>query len=100
MRDEHYSVFHDKRLMPGNFKKYFVYIDDGQMTFRIAVAAPDEDTARALCAGNGDIVAVRDVTDDFQIDVRRLSKALMDAGFNGSEHDFIVRHCTQFGVCE
>ena len=82
------------------YKKYFVYVDDGTVVFRVAVAAPDEKAAAAFCEGNGEIVAVKDVTDAWHIDVRRVSKALLDAGFSGTEHDFIVRLCTEFGVAE
>lgn len=81
------------------YNKYFVYLDDGVATYRIAIAAACEDAAAAWCAGNGEVVAVRDVTKEYPIDVKRVSKALMNAGFSGTEHDFIVRLCTEFGVC-
>ena len=100
MRDEHYWVSHDKKAFTGHFKKFIVYLDDGCSVYKIAIAAPDEKTAAAYCEGNGEVIAVKDVTADYPIDANRVAKALMDAGFSGNEKDFIVRLCTEFGVCE
>ena len=73
------------------WKKYMVYLDDGQQAFRIAVPAPDEDAAKEFVAGNGDVVAIRDVSEDYMIKADRVSSALAAAGFSDVEIDYVVR---------
>ena len=82
------------------YRKYFVYIDDGENVFRIAVAAVCEEAAMGFCEGNGEIVAVRDVTDDFPIDVGKVRSALSNAGCGEPEMDFICRSLVEFRIAE
>lgn len=82
------------------YHKYFVYIDDGYGVYRIAISAPSEKGARAWCEGNGEIVAVKDVTADFPISVDKVSRALKAAEFGQVEIDIITRLLTQFEVAE
>lgn len=82
------------------YRKYIVYLDDGYSVYKIAIAAACEEAAVKWYSGNGEVIAVKDVTEDYPIDANRVSKALMDAGFSGNEKDWIVRLCTEFGVCE
>ncbi len=80
------------------YQKYFVYIDDGRNVYKVAVAAVSEDAAKAFCARNGDIVAVRDVTDDYPIRLDRVREALNVAGFGTYEMDFICRALAEFEI--
>ena len=82
------------------YKKFFVYIDDGDAVYRIAIAAACEDSARIQCEGNGDVIAVRDVTDDHPIDIDRVSRVLKNGGFSDCERDFMVRLLAEFGIAE
>lgn len=82
------------------YRKYFVYIDDGENVYKVAVAAASEDSAKAFCAGNGDIVAVRDVTDDYPIRLDKVSQALSIAGFGTYETDFICRALAELEIAE
>ena len=82
------------------YHKYFVYLDDGRDAYRIAVAAACEESARAWCEGNGEIVAVKDVTADFPISADKVSRALKAAEFGQVEIDIITRLLTEFEVAE
>ena len=86
------------------FNKYLVYIDGGSdcdgrdVLMKIAVPARDEQDARDYVFGNGEIVAVRDVSDDIRINAGRVYDALEKAGFSQTEIDFIVRTLTRTEV--
>lgn len=82
------------------YRKYFVYIDDGRDVFKVAVAAISEESAKAYCIGNGEIIAVRDVTDDYPISADKVREALRKACFGKSEQDFIVRTLQEFAITE
>lgn len=82
------------------YRKFFVYLDDGKSVYRIAVAASCEESAALFCAGNGEVIAVKDVTDQYPIDAGRVFDALKDGGFGQDETDFICRLLTEFGVAD
>lgn len=48
-------------------RKYFVFVDDGDNAMKIATPAQNEKEARDFVAGNGEIIAVKDVTESFEI---------------------------------
>lgn len=72
-------------------RKYFCYLDDGKAVYKVAVPAENEKKAREFCSGNGEIVAVKDVTDEIQISKSKVRNALKSGGFSDIECDFIVR---------
>lgn len=76
-------------------KKYFVYLDDSTDCFRVAVPAIDEKTARKYVEGNGEIIAVKDISDDYPIDLNKVARALLSAQFGQIEIDLIIR-CLAF----
>lgn len=80
------------------YQKYMVYVDDGLNVYKIAIAADCEESAAAWCAGNGEVIAVRDVTADYPISIDKVSQALLDGMFNRTEVDFITRLLTEFGI--
>lgn len=82
------------------YEKYFVYVDDGYNVYKIAIAAISEDAARAWCAGNGEVVAVKRVTEEYPISADKVSDALRKAQFGQPEIDWIVRALTEFGIAE
>lgn len=63
--------------------------------FIVTVPAEDEDKARDYCAGNGEIIAVRDVTDEYPIDIDSVVDALKVAGFGRIECDIVGRALSQ-----
>lgn len=46
-------------------KKYMVYMDDGRDCFKAAIPATNEKAARKYVEGNGEVIAIKDVTKDF-----------------------------------
>lgn len=75
-------------------KKYMVYMDDGKNCFKIAVPAKSEKAAREYVKGNGEIIAVKDVTEDFPIFAEKVANALLSTHFGEIEKDLIIR-CLQ-----
>ena len=82
------------------YQKYLVYLDDGKNVYKIAIAAVCEDSARIKCSGNGEIIAIKDVTKDNPIYIDKVAKALKDAEFGENEIDWICRTLTEFGIAE
>lgn len=76
-------------------KKYLVYLDDSVNCFKVAVPAIDENSAREFVRGNGEIIAVKDITYDCFIDLNKVVQALRDAQFGLVEIDLISR-CLRF----
>lgn len=79
------------------YKIFKVYMADyDRMTgediaFVVTVPAVSEDAARDYVAGNGDVVAVKNVTQDYPIDIGKVVDALKVAGFGKCEQDIIQR---------
>lgn len=76
-------------------RKYMVYVDDGREAMRLAIPAESQKAARKYVNGNGEVIAVKDVTDDYPISSTKVSDALAAAGFNRIEIDFIIRALDQ-----
>lgn len=76
-------------------KKYLVYLDDSKDCFKVAVSAIDEKSARKYVEGNGEIIAVKDISDDYPIDLNKVVQALRSAQFGQIEIDLITR-CLSF----
>lgn len=76
-------------------KKYFVYLDDSTAGFRVAIPAIDEKSARKYVEGNGEVIAVKDITNDYPIDLQKVASALRSAQFGQVEIDLITR-CLSF----
>lgn len=82
------------------YRKYMVYLDDGQGVYKVAIAAVCEETAARFCKGNGEVIAIKDVTEDYPIDADKVSTALDNAGFGNFEIDYICRALREFGIAE
>lgn len=72
-----------------------MYMDDGHDCFKIAVPAKDEKTARKYVEGNGEVIAVKDATNDFPISLDKVADALKNARFGQIEINLITR-CLSF----
>lgn len=88
-------------------RKYFAYLDDGHNTYKIAVPAVNEDQVRDFCAGNGDVIAIKDVTDSYPISEYAVARVLLDATardgervFAQHEVDFICRALREIGLVD
>ena len=82
------------------YRKYMVYIDDGTAVYKIAVPAENESDARDFVSGNGEVIAIKDITDSVSIDGDRVFKALKNGAFNDEAIDFMVRALRRVGVIE
>lgn len=72
-------------------KKYIVYVDDGSDCYKIAVPAISKNAAKEYAKGNGEVIAVKDITDDYPISLDKVIDALMAAKFGQTEIDLIAR---------
>lgn len=81
-------------------KKYMVYIDDGKDCFKVAVPAKNETAARKYVEGNGEVIAVKDITGDFPISLDKVSEALNNVHFGKTEIDLIVRCLSLNSIAE
>lgn len=77
-----------------------VYLDDGQGVYKVAIAAVCEEAAAGFCKDNGEVIAIKDVTEDYPIDADKVSMALDNAGFGKFEIDYICRALREFGIAE
>lgn len=83
-----------------SLKKYMVYMDDGKDCFKVAVPAINEDAAKEYVKGNGEVIAVKDVTEDYKISIDKVRTALMKEEFSVAEVDFITRCLTFSGIAD
>jgi len=81
-------------------KKYMVYLDDGKNAYKVAIPAKDEKVAREYVQGNGEVIAVKDVTQNYPISADKVADALKNASFGQIEIDLITRALQQIDICE
>lgn len=81
-------------------RKYMVYVDDGEEVYKVAVPAETEDDARAYVAGNGEIIALRDVTDSMTISAYDVQRALAEYGVDKLARDMIYRALVHTGIID
>lgn len=81
-------------------KKYMVYLDDGKNAYKVAIPAKDEKAAREYVQGNGEVIAVKDVTQNYPISADKVADALKNASFGQIEIDLITRALQQIDICE
>lgn len=82
------------------YRKFFVYVDDGCNVYRLAIPAKSAKDAEKYVSGNGEIVAVKDVTEDFHIYESDVHIALLGGGFDETKIDFICRALHMIGLVE
>ena len=80
------------------FKKFMVYIENGEDVLKVAVPAKNEKDVRAYCEGNGDIIAIKEVTKEYTINQIDIVSTLLDAGFDKYTVDFINRALYRTGI--
>lgn len=77
-----------------------VYLDDGESVYKVAIAAVCEEAAASSCKGNGEVIAVKDVTEDYPIDSGEVLRALENAGFGNFEINYICGILRELGIAE
>lgn len=82
-----------------HLKKYLVYLDDGHDAFRVPVPAANLEAAKEYVNGNGEIVAIKDVTGEYPIGLENVREAL-NTHFGETEMALILRTLEITGVAE
>lgn len=80
--------------------KYMVYVDDGYNVMKIAVPAHNEEEAKEYVKGSGEIIAVKDASEQYPIDANYLAEVLDESGFGEIEKDLIIRALEITGIVE
>lgn len=81
-------------------RKFMVYLEDRDNCYKVAVPAKNEKEAREYVAGNGEIIAVKDVTEEYPINLDKVSCSLRSSGFGDTEIDLIIRTLQSTGIAE
>lgn len=80
-------------------RKYMVYIDDKDYVFKTAIPAYSEQDARNYASGNGEIIMVKDVTDEYPMLSLDIS-VFTSQGYSEHEADFFVRALRRIGMID
>lgn len=81
-------------------RKYMVYVDDGEYLMKLAIPAKSVKAAKEYASGNGEIIKVSDVTEDYPIDSYKVAQALKNGNFGQTEIDFILRTLYTCNIAE
>lgn len=81
-------------------KKYIAYLDDGESVIKVAVPANNVAGVKRYAAGNGEVVKIKDVTDEYPISSSKVKSALEWVGFGETEKWLIVRALELTGITE
>lgn len=76
-------------------KHYKVYMEHNMSAYIAIITANNEKEAREVCDGNGEIVAIKDITDDYPIYIPCLEETLKSAGYGFTEIEIIKNTLTQ-----
>lgn len=79
---------------------FAVYADDNDHVYKLFIPGENEEFAREYANGIGEIVMVKDVTDEFNISSYSVQRALTNHGFSEREIDVIVRALSFVGITE
>lgn len=79
------------------FKKFAVYVDDGNDVLKIIVPAKNAKDAERYVEGSGEIIRVKEL-EDFYIDEYKVRAALNEYGFGLPEQDLICRTLARTGI--
>lgn len=82
-----------------HLKEFLVYLDDGHDAFRVPVPAANLEAAKEYVNGNGEIVAIKDVTGEYPIGLENVREAL-NTHFGETEMALILRTLEITGVAE
>lgn len=72
------------------FNAYEMIIDDKEMVFKTVRAKENIKKLKEVYGGNGEFVRIRDVTEEFKIDLQKVANALLKANFGEIEKDIII----------
>lgn len=72
-------------------KAYRVVMEAGLDVYTVIVPAKDEEQARERVCGNGDVIQIKDVTDELRVSENAVANALVAGGFDQHQIDLICR---------
>lgn len=78
---------------------YKVIFEDRDNVYREFIPARTEKLAEAYIAGNGEIVSIADVTEQYPIRIDCVVEALRNYGFGKVEIDTITRMVQKYSNC-
>ena len=81
-------------------KKYIAYLDDRESVIKVAIPANNVAAVKRYVNGNGEIIKIKDITDECPISSSKVKLALEQAGFGETEKWLIVRALELTGITE
>lgn len=83
-------------------RKYMVYMEDEDYLYKVAVPAEDEQAARDYVDGNGEVIMVKDFTEENKVRIfsKNVASALKNYGFSTTQTDLIIRTLEITGMTE
>ena len=81
-------------------RKFMVYLDDGMNCYKVAIPEENLKMAKAFIHGNGDIISIKDITDDYPISLDKVFNALKQADFGDVEIQLITRTLQNTNIAE
>lgn len=83
-------------------RKYMVYMEDEDYLYKVAVPAEDEQAARNYVDGNGEVIMIKDLTEENKLRIfsKNVVEALKNYGFSTTQTDLIIRTLEITGVTE
>lgn len=81
-------------------KKYMVYMDDGRDVFKVPVPAASKKEAEQYVQGNGEVISIKDVTNEYTPSIEYITAALRQYSFGEAEIGFITRTLSMTGIAQ
>lgn len=83
-------------------RRYMVYMEDEEYLYKFAVPAEDEQSARDYVNGNGEVIMIKDLTEENKVRIfsKNVVEALKNYGFSTTQTDLIIRTLEITGVTE
>lgn len=81
-------------------RKFMVYLDDGMGCYKVAIPEENIRMAKTFVQGNGDIISIKDITNDYPISLDKVINALKQADFGDVEIQLITRTLQNTDIAE
>lgn len=83
-------------------RKYMVYMEDEDYVYKVVVPAENEQVARDYVDGNGEVILIKDLTEENKLRIfsKNVVEALKNYGFSTTQTNLIIRTLEITGVTE
>mgnify|MGYP004549276721 CR=1 FL=1 len=82
-------------------RKFVAYLEDNyNHVDKIALTANSITEAKKYLHGNGEIIKIKDISDEYPISLSQVKKALLDANFGDVEISLILRTLQNTNVAD